>query len=137
MLDLRPYLRRPISTLAAVAADPVESWIRFWEQYAAHREGGAALEFYEPADDWADQLNALLGNSWPAEAASEFWSLWGKVTQELEAKGVQAGPQSFKGWNDGDAAFVRAIWCLTRCLQPKNVVETGVAHGVTSRFSAG
>jgi len=29
--------------------------------------------------------------------------------------------------------LVRAIWCLTRHLRPKTVVETGVAHGVTSR----
>ena len=29
---------------------------------------------------------------------------------------------------------MRAIWCLTRHLRPKKVVETGVAHGVTSRF---
>jgi hypothetical protein len=134
MLDLRPYLRRPISTLAAVAADPVESWIRFWEQYAAQREAGASPDLYDPADDWAEELNALLGISLPTEAASEFWSLWPRVTQELDAKGVQAGPESFKGWNDGDAAFVRAVWYVTRCLQPKNVVETGVAHGVTSRF---
>lgn len=53
---------------------------------------------------------------------------------ELEANGIQAGPQSFGSWNDGDAGFVRAIWCLTRHLQPTKIVETGVAHGVTSRF---
>ena len=35
---------------------------------------------------------------------------------------------------NGDAGLVRAIWCLTRHLKPKKVVETGVAHGVTSRF---
>src|SRR4029453_1272831 len=29
---------------------------------------------------------------------------------------------------------VRAIWCLTRHLRPRTVVETGVGHGVTSRF---
>jgi hypothetical protein len=60
--------------------------------------------------------------------------LWPEVIKELNLKGIQAGPESFKGWNDGDAALVRAIWCLTRHLQPRNVVETGVAHGVTSRF---
>jgi hypothetical protein len=53
---------------------------------------------------------------------------------ELEAKGIRPGPESFGSWNDGDAGLVRAIWCLTRHIQPKNVVETGVAHGVTSRF---
>ena len=56
------------------------------------------------------------------------------MIKELEAKGVRAGPESFKGWNDGDAGFVRAIWCLVRKLRPRNVLETGVAHGLTSRF---
>ena len=60
--------------------------------------------------------------------------VWHQVIGELEAKGIRTGPESFQWWNDGDAGFVRAIWCLTRHLRPKNVVETGVAHGVTSRF---
>jgi hypothetical protein len=64
----------------------------------------------------------------------EFWALWPVVVSELEAKGIRPGPESFGSWNDGDAGLVRAIWCLTRHLRPKNVVETGVAHGVTSRF---
>jgi hypothetical protein len=54
--------------------------------------------------------------------------------RELEVSGIRAGPQSFQSWNDGDAGLVRAIWCLTRHLRPNKVVETGVAHGVTSRF---
>lgn len=41
---------------------------------------------------------------------------------------------SFQSWNDGDAGFVRAIWCLIRHTRPSKIVETGVAHGVTSRF---
>jgi predicted O-methyltransferase YrrM len=53
---------------------------------------------------------------------------------ELEAQGIRPGPESFATWNDGDLGFVRAIWCLIRHLRPGNVVETGVAHGVTSRF---
>lgn len=54
--------------------------------------------------------------------------------RELEEKGIRVGPESFKGWNDGDAGLVRAIWCLTRHLRPSNLVETGVAHGLTSRL---
>lgn len=44
------------------------------------------------------------------------------------------GPLSFGPWNDGDAGLVRSIWCLVRHLRPERVVETGVAHGLTSRF---
>src|SRR5262249_45904498 len=57
-----------------------------------------------------------------------------KVIDEMNCKGVRVGPESFKSWNDGDAGLVRAIWCLTRHLRPVNAVETGVAHGLTSRF---
>jgi cephalosporin hydroxylase len=47
---------------------------------------------------------------------------------------VRVGPASFNGFNDGDAALVRAIWCLVCHLSPSQIVETGVAHGFTSRF---
>jgi predicted O-methyltransferase YrrM len=134
MLDLGPYFRRPISTLKAVVSDPLESWIRFQEQYAAHREGHTPPDLYNVDDAWESKLHRLLDLSSPAAVTSEFDALWPKVMSELEEKGVRAGPASFKGWNDGDAAFVRAIWCLVRHLKPRNVVETGVAHGVTSRF---
>jgi predicted O-methyltransferase YrrM len=60
--------------------------------------------------------------------------LWSEVIEELEAKGIRVGPETFQGWNDGDAGLVRAIWCLVHHLRPHNVVETGVLHGVTSRF---
>jgi hypothetical protein len=70
----------------------------------------------------------------PAMKLRSFWNCGIKSMGELEAKGIRPGPESFQWWNDGDAGLVRAIWCLTRHLRPKNVVETGVAHGVTSRF---
>jgi hypothetical protein len=134
MLDLRPYLQRPMVTLASVASDPLGAWIRFREQYAAHREGVTPADFYQADSDWEDQLCRMVSLGSSDNLAIEFRHLWNKVLQELELKGIQAGPASFKGWNDGDAGFVRAIWFLVRQLRPAAVVETGVAHGVTSRF---
>jgi hypothetical protein len=134
VFDLRPYMLRPISTFAAIAADPIESWIRFREQYAAHREGQTPHDLYVPDKDWEARLYSLINLSSPGDLVSEFWVLWAAVTQEMQGRGILPGPASFKGWNDGDAGFVRAIWCLVRHLKPRNVVETGVAHGVTSRF---
>jgi predicted O-methyltransferase YrrM len=46
----------------------------------------------------------------------------------------KVSPFSFHGWNDGDPGSVRAIWTLIRHTRPSIVVETGVAHGMTSRF---
>jgi predicted O-methyltransferase YrrM len=134
MLDLRPYLRRPISTLSSIAADPVEAWIRFREQFAADRDERVTPDTYTIEADWEQRLHRRLEIASPDEINAEFWQLWPVVIKELHEKGVEAGPCSFKGWNDGDTAFVRAIWCTARHLRPSNVVETGVAHGVTSRF---
>src|SRR5579872_2105786 len=105
MLDLRPYLRRPISTLASIAADPMEAWIRFREQFAADRDERVTPNTYTVEADWEEQLHRRLHITSPAEVNAEFWDLWPKVIKELEEKGVHAGPSSFKGWNDGDTAF--------------------------------
>lgn len=134
MLDFRPYLRRPIPTLVSIASDPMEAWVRFREQLAADRDERPDPGTYRIDTDWEQQLHKQLHGAPLAEVTAEFWQLWPIVIRELEQKGVHAGPSSFKGWNDGDTAFVRAIWCATRQLRPNNVVETGVAHGVTSRF---
>jgi hypothetical protein len=134
MLGLGPYLRRPASTLASIASDPLEAWTRFSEQFAASRESPTPPNLYVPDSKWESRL--LRGLDGPASERlnADFWALWSKVVDELAAKGVRAGPASFKGWNDGDAGFVRAIWILAHRLKPRIVVETGVAHGVTSRF---
>jgi methyltransferase family protein len=134
MFDFRSYFRRPISTLVAIVKDPIEAGIWFHEQYAAHREGHTPPDLYKPDADWEVRLHRLVKLASPDVITSEFWELWAAVMRELNSKGIQAGPESFKTWNDGDAGFVRAIWCLVRHLKPKHVLETGVAHGVSSRF---
>jgi hypothetical protein len=133
-LPIRYLLTHPVLTLTDVAADPREVWIKFQERYADRLQRHRPPYQYQSDADWEQRLHNHLGGNWPCLYTSEFSDLWPKVMKELEAKGIQAGPASFKAWNDGDAGFVRAIWCLIRHLRPNHVVETGVAHGVTSRF---
>lgn len=83
---------------------------------------------------WDQKLHQFLGASWPCAICGEFGDLWDRIITSLKADGLQVGPLSFGPWNDGDAGLVRSIWCLTRHLRPRQVVETGVAHGLTSRF---
>ncbi len=133
-IPLRYLLKHPVTGVADLAADPVETWTTVIESYVAERERRGPQCPYEPDAGWEQQLHEVLGMRWPCDDAREFWEIWQQVISELEAKGIRAGPESFQWWNDGDAGLVRAIWCLTRHLKPQNVVETGVAHGVTSRF---
>jgi hypothetical protein len=117
---LQYFLRRPTWAVASVLAHPLETWRKLHDRHAE--------------EDWENRLLDLLGVPSPSEATSEFWALWPEVIGELQAKGVRVGPESYGPWNDGDAGLVRATWYLTRYLRPANVVETGVAHGLTSRF---
>jgi hypothetical protein len=132
--SLRYILRHPIQTLAAAAADPVEAWTILRDKYAARLERPIAPDLYRAEEGWERKLHDLIRAPFPCSVASEFWVLWREVIGQLLSKGIRAGPESFKTWNDGDAGLVRAIWCLVRHLRPAKVVETGVAHGVTTRF---
>ena len=133
-IPLRYLLKHPVTGVADLAADPIEIWTTILDSYVAGRERRGPQCSYEPDLGWERQLHEALGMRWPCDETREFWQLWPQVISELEAKGIRAGPESFQWWNDGDAGLVRAIWCLTRHLRPRNVIETGVAHGVTSRF---
>jgi len=133
-IPLRYLLKRPVIAVADLAADPLEIWTTIHDAYVAQREQRGPQCRYESDDNWEQRLHEALGVRWPCNATSEFWDLWPEVISELEQKGIRAGPESFQHWNDGDAGLVRALWCLARHLRPKKVIETGVAHGVTSRF---
>jgi hypothetical protein len=130
---LRSLIQRPLLVAADMVAHPLEAWTRLQDVRADRRERREPQYSYETDDNWEQQLHTGLGVPWPCKFTSEFWSSWSETIEELKAKGIRPGPQSFKYWNDGDAGLVRSIWCLVRHLSPNDVVETGVGHGVTSR----
>ena len=131
---LRYCLSHPLRAAYLIASDPLEVLTAFQQRYVENRGRRAPPDLYQADDGWECRMHELLGVPQPCSATPEFWALWPEVMGELQAKGIRAGPESYKGWNDGDAGFVRAIWCLCRHLRPTKVVETGVAHGVSSRF---
>jgi Methyltransferase domain len=134
-IPLRYIITHPVSGLSDIMEDPFEILATVRETYIADREQKRPQCPYQSDPNWEMRLHADLGLQWPCSfSSSEFFRLWPEVIKELESYGIQAGPMSFMSWNDGDAGFVRALWCLTRHLMPDKIVETGVAHGVTSRF---
>ena len=132
-IPLRYLLKHPVAGVTDLATDPVQVWSTLQDSYIAQREYRRPECDYESDKDWGQRLHDSLGVPWPCVEADESYCVWRQIIGELETKGIHAGPESFQAWNDGDAGLVRAIWCLTRHLKPKTVVETGVAHGVTSR----
>jgi Methyltransferase domain len=124
--------RHPLLVLNQVASDPLDALAAFQENFYARIERGNTVD-YTADSDWEAALHRRLDIA-SETAVDGFWPLWSRVVEALKAQGLPVGPFSFHAWNDGDAGFVRAIWCLIRHLRPATVVETGVAHGMTSRF---
>jgi len=127
-------LQYPGRAMRAIATDPVGLWDTLHDKIVERHEYKKPMPQYQADADWERRLHEHLGVSWPCDVAADFRCRWPLVIGEVAAKGIHVGPASFNGYNDGDAALVRAAWCLTRHLRPQNVVETGVAHGFTSRF---
>jgi len=124
--------RHPLLVLSEVAKDPLDAFAAVHDGIVSRFERRAP-PVYEDDPDWEKKLSALLGI--PADKfVDEFWPRWDEVNQSLRDRGMKVGPFSFYAWNDGDPGFVRALWRMIRHLRPEIVVETGVAHGLTSRF---
>jgi hypothetical protein len=101
---------------------------RAWEA-----AGVSPSELYAPVEDWQARLHEAMGEPWPCAAASRFDDVWADLHTLLASAGVRLGRASYGGWDDADPLFARAVWCAVAHRQPAVVVETGVAHGVTTR----
>lgn len=119
---------------------PVEGAERVHGRIDAHRDrrelmslGHRQREHYAVVEDWAPVLHRAIGASWPCQEPEQFAAMWDATVSGLEAAGLRVGLASYRGWNDGDRAPAEAIWCLIAHVRPATVVETGVAHGLTSR----
>jgi hypothetical protein len=130
---LHALIRAP-QTVRALVKDPAEFWIKVISEVREFPEPRLPRCPYATDPNWRANLHALVGLTMPCEIASEIEPIWRDVLELMSSKGVKAGPLTYVGSNDGDPAFVEAVWCLARHLNTRKVVETGVAHGVTSRF---
>ena len=124
----------PKRLAGALATDPVGLLEKVQDRLVQNWEYRRPVHFHPATPDWERRLHEWLALGWPCEIQAGFQAIWPHAVDTVRAAGIDVGPASFAGFNDGDAALVRAIWCLARHLQPMHVVETGVAHGFTSRF---
>jgi len=125
--------RRVVDVAHAAARNPVEARERVLEridEWRDHRHAPA-----QPSIDtsWEEQLHRLLGEPWPCAAHEEFTPVYDDIVGSLTSRGMRVGRGAYGGWDDGDAALARTVWCATLHTRPAHVVETGVARGITSR----
>jgi hypothetical protein len=130
---IRLVVDRPDLALHALSR-PFSVWDSFRARAIRRRE--ARLPPYTPDidTDWECKLTHWLGVPLPTQTRAEFGVMWPMLETELAAKGIAVPEAEFDEYKPADEGFARAVWRLTRHLRPVNVVETGVALGVTSRF---
>jgi hypothetical protein len=95
--------------------------------------GTSQTELYGAVADVSRPLHEAIGEPWPCETSASFGELWDEIVGGLSASGVRVGLASYGRWSDCDQAQAQAIWCFVGHMRPETVVETGVAHGITSR----
>jgi hypothetical protein len=88
---------------------------------------------YEVDEAWEEHLHGLLGAPWPCPLAQQFDQVMADINALLAARGLRSGRLSYGWYSDAESSLCRAVWCVARHTRPEVVIETGVAHGVTSR----
>ena len=118
--------------MRALIDDPVEIMVyapevvfRQWDHPVA----------YKIEEDWASAFHRLLGMPWPCPELESYRQVWAAIGRDLTAAGLATGRYVYGGYSDADAGLAGAAWCAVRHLRPSQVVETGVARGVTSRVT--
>ena len=116
----------------ALAADPVETLRSVPESVSSHLFD-VTVE-YSVEEDFGPAFHRLLGLPWPCDEVNQFETVWASIERHLATQGLPFGRWTYGDYSDADPALGAVTWCAVRHLQPKKVIETGVARGVTSRL---
>lgn len=121
--------------LNAAVASPAEAADRVIEKLAVRweqaRRGGRWPDDRD-AEDWEPHLHDMLGAPWPCRQAQAFSSTWASVLDTMTRRGLRVGRRNYGDQDDADPGLARALSCIVHHLGAEAVIETGVAHGVSS-----
>ena len=119
--------------LRTAAGDPL-TVIRALPGEFRQRYGKEQYAESQVTDDCVEQLHRLLGAPWPCPEGPKVDELLAGIRALLEAKGLGFGRDTYGWYADADPLLCRAVWCAVVHTRSDVVIETGVAHGVTSRI---
>jgi hypothetical protein len=124
--------------LSTLAADPVAvsralpGEIRQWYRW---HHGGKKYPELQVDEAWDEHLHSLLDATWPCPEGQRFDEIMADIGALLTARGLGSGRSTYAYYSDAESALCHAVWCTTLHTRPEVVVETGVAHGVTTRIA--
>ena len=128
--------RKIARAIRALAGDPVvvgRALPGELQQWYRNRYGSKKFPDYLVDEAWDEHLHGLLGAAWPCSLAQQLDAVMADVDVLLAASGLGSGRFTYAYYSDAESSLCRAVWCVALHAHPRVVVETGVAHGVTSR----
>jgi Methyltransferase domain len=123
-------IARTFVTDPIVVTESIPGEIRQW--YRGHTQ--QAYPGLTVDEAWEERLHVLLGAPWPCPKDQQLNDVMTDIGRVLKARGWGFGRDTYGWYADGDSSFCRAAWCTAMHTRPEVVIETGVAHGVTSRI---
>lgn len=119
--------------LRTFAAQPVQVGRALPGELTQWRERGGKFLRDEIDNSWDERYHALLGAPWPCGLTAGLDRVRGDIGKRLAEAGLTDGRYTYAYYSDAEMTMCRAIWCAIGHTWPEAVVETGVAHGVSSR----
>ena len=132
-MNPKTLIRESLPILGEFAVHPVrvaKALPGEWRQ----RRGKTPWKESDFDDDWYEHLHGLLGAPWPCPEAERVHGLLADIGALLTAKGLGTGRHTYGWYSDADIELCSATWCAARHVQPSVAIETGVAHGISSRI---
>jgi Methyltransferase domain len=123
-------LARTFAVDPVVVSRALPGEIRQWYQW--HR--GRKCPGFAVDEAWNEHLHKLLGAPWPCPKDQRLDEVMADIEAVLEDRGWGFGRDTYGWYADGDSSLCHAVWCVALHTRPDVVIETGVAHGVTSRI---
>ncbi len=131
-MNPRTLAREAAPILREFAASPVRV-VRALPDEWRQRRGKSPWTESDFSDDWYEHLHRLVGAPWPCPDAEQVRGLLADIGALLAAKGLGTGRHTYGWYSDAEIELCGAIWCAVLHVRPDVVIETGVAHGVSSR----
>lgn len=127
-------LDRAASLAAVLRRDPQEFMVRI----GAIVTGRLEPLRYRPPNYEAMEWDALVRDL-PADVQTDFAGALeepelGELERELGERAQQLADTGIDSRHNGDLRLARCCYAMVRALRPAIVVETGVAHGVSTTF---
>lgn len=119
-------------TARAFAVTPVTAFRALPGEYR-QRRGSPQYDDGDLDREWLKHLHGLISAPWPCPESELLGELMASINSGLADHGLASGRHTYGWYSDADISLCSAVWCAATHGRPEVVVETGVAHGVTSR----